>query len=73
MKLTNAMVNAGAKVLDPFAWETDEYGNYIWLPVKRCEARKQAREIIVAALKASKPLVKEVTMFHASDTSGMRT
>lgn len=53
MQITDKMIDAGAKAHNPSAWDTDEHGNYIWLPRKRREARAEARKIIVAALKSA--------------------
>jgi hypothetical protein len=48
--ITDEMVEAAAKVVHPLAFDTDEFGDYLIMPIGRREAKKRAREILTAAL-----------------------
>ena len=56
--ITDAMIEAGAKVHDPFAFGTDTS-----MPLHRAqskdEARKEVRAILAAAFSASPPMPKD--------------
>lgn len=51
--ISDEMVQAGAKALNPLAFDLDEYGDYTAMPAARCDARTEARQVIVAALRAA--------------------
>jgi hypothetical protein len=48
--ITDQMVEKGAKVLSPFAFERDEDGSYTYGEDARDEARRDVRKILTAAL-----------------------